>query len=41
MNENIENAVYLILTNFRAHLISRKFGSHISRVLTFAIPRKK
>ena len=31
---------YIILTNFRAYLISRIFGSLISRVLIFAIAKK-
>ena len=35
-----ENQHDLILTNFRAYLISRKFGSCISRVLIFGIRGK-
>ena len=35
------NVIYLILTNFRANLILRIFGSRISRVLIFAIAKKK
>ena len=34
-------AKYLILINFWAYLISRIFGSRISRVLIFAIAKKK
>ena len=34
------NVIYLILTNFRANLILRIFGSRISRVLIFAIAKK-
>ena len=37
MNEPL---IYLILTNFRAYLISRIFGSRVSRVLIFAIANK-
>ena len=35
------NVIYLILTNFRANLILRIFGSRISRVLIFAIAKNK
>ena len=35
------NVIYLILTSFRANLILRIFGSRISRVLIFAIAKKK
>ena len=35
------NVIYLILTNFRANLISRIFGSRISQLLICAIAKKK
>ena len=35
------NVIYLILTSFRANLILRIFGTRVSRVLIFAIAKKK
>ena len=39
-SNNKYNVTYLILTNFRAYLISRKYGSRISRVLIFGLQGK-